>query len=141
MYFERGALTSLEAAIAVVTDERDLYERWSGQTVVSDEIALLIASNRSSMEMPTIADFVDALTLQQANQIRVRVTDSAYRWAGRPWGNDISDVAVLHFASSAKLAAPYAREIYRLTGLRQRADRGLRGRARRLRHDLRRRCS
>lgn len=140
MYFERSAGTPpalAAAAVDVVLHERELYERWSGQTIVSDELALLIAANRGGVDMPTAPDFVDALSLRLAESVRFSVTTSCYRWPDRSWGQSIDDVAVLHFCSSSKLAANYAREIHRLTGLRQCADRGAKGVLRRCRHDLR----
>lgn len=136
MYFERGPQPLVADALAVVTTERALYEEWSRQRIVSDEVALLIAANRGNVGMPSLADFVDAPKLRQTRQITVRVADSRYRWPQRPWGEDIDAVAILHFASSAKRSAGYAREIRRLTGLQQSTDRGARGLLRRLRHDL-----
>ena len=141
MYFERTDTVTpplAQAAIDVVVHERDLYERWSNQSIVSDELALLVAANRDRADMPSAPDFVDAINLRQAGRIRFRVVGSVYHWPERPWGEQIDDVAILHFCSSAKLAATYAREIHRLTGLRQRADVGLKGVLRRCRHDVRR---
>lgn len=138
MYFEHTAGTVpmlAQAALAVVADERALYERWAQQPIVSDEVALLIAVNRFDVAMPNVPDFVDALSLYRADRARFSVAGASYSLPDRSWGDDTDQVAILHFCSSAKRAASYSREVHRLTGLRQSFDRGQGGIRRRLGHD------
>lgn len=138
MYFERASRERVsevaELAISYGADDAGRYERLAGQKVVSDEIALLLAANHLRLHMPVLPDFVDALTLKQASKIDLDVADSHYEWSERSWGVLVSDVRVVHFASSAKRSLPYSREIRRLTGLRQSFDRGLAGFRRRAAH-------
>lgn len=145
MYFRRcdEARDILCAAIRVACEDREVYEHLSGQTVVSDEVALMVVANERGLDMPTLPDFVDAYDLWQANQISVEVRTGTYRWPGRPWGRNIHDVRILHFCSRAKRSLPYRRQIHRLTGLRQSFDRGSVGMARRgtmwMRNEIKRR--
>lgn len=146
MYFESiSQFPELAAdAIDIAVNQPELYERWSAQSIVSDELALLIAINQQHFEMPTIPDFVDALSLRLADSAHFSVRESTYRLPGRPWGEQIGDVAILHFCSSAKRSVTYARSIRQLTGMRQSFDMGWRGALRRVHHDalrLRRRLA
>jgi hypothetical protein len=135
MYFEdkRDARSAADAALAVA--ERADYAELAGQSIIADELAIVIAANEERWPMPVLDDFVDAFTLDQANciDLAMRQHPPRYRWPKRPWGTDIESVCILHFCSRAKRALPYRRAIYELTGLRQSFDRGLSGTMRRIR--------
>jgi len=133
MYFEDVASCRplVERAICIATDEFELYRELSSQEICSDELALLIAFNEAGVEQPALIDFVDALSLRQANEIGLDIRRSLYRWNARPWGERIEEVRMVHLCSSAKRAVPYSREIHNLTGRRQSFDAGGRGVARR----------
>jgi hypothetical protein len=140
-YFESGpeADRILEAALAFAVESPDLYERVAtpGQAFVSDEIAFLYAANQLECTLPTPSDFIDPLNLKRANEIHIDVAARSYVWAERSWGRNINDVHIVHFCANGKRSLPYSREIYRLTGLRQSFDEGLKGRSRRIRQTLR----
>lgn len=144
MFFsdDAAAREILEASIQLVLERRDLYTRLAGQSVISDELALMVIANERGLPMPEIDDFVDAFSLWQANQIAFDTIAGTYRWPQRHWGRRIEDVRVLHFCSRGKRSLPYRKEIHRLTGLRQSFDEGPTGFARRvsmsLRNELRR---
>lgn len=143
MFFRRSdeAKRILETAIQIACAERTLYEYLAGQTVVSDEAALMIVANARGLDMPNLTDFVDAFDLWQANQIRVNVATGTFCWRERPWGQKLDDVRILHFCSRAKRSLPYRQEVYRLTRMHQSFDRGILGRARRTSMWLRREAS
>ena len=140
-YFETGPPVDevLDLALDVAVNRPDDYAAVAcpGQHQIADEVAFLYAVNTLHLDMPHLPDFVDALSLKRASQIRLSVRQSRYEWPNRPWGTRIEDVRIVHFASRGKRALPYQQEIHRLTGLRQSFDQGLPGAARRSRHRAR----
>lgn len=134
MYFERSdeAHGIAQRAIDAATD-RDRYERLAGQTIVSDEVALAIVANEERLPWPTLPDFVDAVNFDQGNSLDLDAITGDYEWPGRPWGDTINNVRLVHFCTRGKRALPYRKAIHDLTGQRQTFDRGITGAARRAR--------